>query len=215
MVKDRIILIGGFHELIELCNVCEKEIVGIIDNRIKESFLGYEILGADRDAKKIFLKYDKTSAIVVPDNPKVRKRLVESFSKIGFRFSTLLHPAANISKYAKLGNGVVINFGVNISANAVIGDFVKVNTSANVMHDAHIGNYTTLAPNSVILGRVCIEELCYIGSNSTILPGLRIGSCSIIGAGSVVTKDVKNGTTVAGNPAKIIRSRIVDDSREK
>ena len=44
-----------------------------------------------------------------------------------------------------------------------------------------------------------------IGANSTILPNLTIGKDSVVGAGSVVTKNVSDGTTVVGNPARILR----------
>lgn len=45
-----------------------------------------------------------------------------------------------------------------------------------------------------------------IGSGSTLLGGVTIGENALVGAGSVVTKDVPAGATVAGNPAKIIKS---------
>ena len=43
-----------------------------------------------------------------------------------------------------------------------------------------------------------------IGSGATILCGVTIGERAIVGAGAVVTKDVANGATVAGNPAREI-----------
>jgi UDP-2-acetamido-3-amino-2,3-dideoxy-glucuronate N-acetyltransferase len=44
-----------------------------------------------------------------------------------------------------------------------------------------------------------------IGSSVTLLCGVTIGERAIIGAGSVVTKDVPPDTTVAGNPARVLR----------
>jgi maltose O-acetyltransferase len=38
------------------------------------------------------------------------------------------------------------------------------------------------------------------------LPGVSIGDNCIVGAGSVVTKNVNDGSVVAGNPAKFICS---------
>ena len=46
-----------------------------------------------------------------------------------------------------------------------------------------------------------------IGSNSVILGRINIGDNSIIGAGSVVVDDVPPNSIVAGNPARVIRSR--------
>jgi len=46
----------------------------------------------------------------------------------------------------------------------------------------------------------------FIGCNSIILPGVKIGPNAVVAAGSVVTKDVKENTVVAGNPAKVIET---------
>jgi acetyltransferase-like isoleucine patch superfamily enzyme len=43
-----------------------------------------------------------------------------------------------------------------------------------------------------------------IGANATILPGIVIGAYALVAAGAVVTKDVADGTVVAGNPAREI-----------
>lgn len=47
----------------------------------------------------------------------------------------------------------------------------------------------------------------WIGANTTILPGVTIGKGAIVGSGSVITKDVEDNMIVAGNPAKVIRSK--------
>jgi len=198
-------LIGGFHEIIELCEICNKKIIGIIDNKLKDQYLGYRILGNDKMAPYLYKEFGNIPIIVTPDIPEVRKKLIEYYLNIEFKFCNLIHPNATISKYAKIGRGVVIQNGVNISANVFVSDFVKINTYANIMHDSQIGKYTTIAPNAVILGRVKISELCYIGSNSTILPGKEIEKKSIIGVGAVVTKDVQFNITVVGNPARILK----------
>ncbi len=44
-----------------------------------------------------------------------------------------------------------------------------------------------------------------IGSGATLLGGITIGEGAIVGAGSVVTKDVPAHSTVAGNPASILK----------
>lgn len=49
-----------------------------------------------------------------------------------------------------------------------------------------------------------VEDDVVIGMGVLILPGIIIGKGAIVGAGAVVTKDVAPGTTVVGNPAKIL-----------
>ena len=62
--------------------------------------------------------------------------------------------------------------------------------------------------------RVSIGENCWIGESALIAAD--IGSHSIVAAGSVVVEKVPEYSIVAGNPARIIRSRLPnqeDDSR--
>lgn len=50
-----------------------------------------------------------------------------------------------------------------------------------------------------------IKKGASIGSNATILCGVEIGENALVGAGSVVTKNVKDNTIVAGNPARVLK----------
>ena len=47
-----------------------------------------------------------------------------------------------------------------------------------------------------------------IGSGVTLLGGITVGENAIVGAGSVVTGDVPANTTVAGNPARVLKNRF-------
>ncbi|KKG31712.1 acyltransferase [Methanosarcina mazei] len=93
--------------------------------------------------------------------------------------------------------------GIKIGKAVGIGPGVKILTS---MHrDDELSKpilFTELEFASVV-----IENGCDIGINSIILPGVLIGEGVIVGAGSVVTKDIKDYTIVAGNPARLLRER--------
>ncbi len=197
-----VILVGGFSEIVELCELSKIEIVGIIDNKLSGKFRGYKIIGADKDARNLYGKFKKVPVVISPDKPAARLYLSRLYQRIGFRFCNLVHPKASISKSAKLGVGLVIQNGANVSSDVMVDDFVKINVGANIMHDCAIGKFTTIAPNAVLLGRVSIGQGCYIGAQATVLNDLLVSDGAIVGAAAMVTKNVAKNTIVKGNPAR-------------
>lgn len=63
------------------------------------------------------------------------------------------------------------------------------------------------------MARIRVGNNCFLGSGSRIMGGVKIGNNCIIGAASIVTKDVPDGSVVAGMPAKIICT--IDDYYKK
>lgn len=203
-LKNKVILIGAFCEIVELCEECQYKIVGIVDELQESHFMGYPIIGND----DIFIEnrdmYIDIPLVVVPDSPIVREKLSRLYLANGYRFASLISPRANISRYVKMGTGTVIQSGCNVSTGVVLGDFVKLNTNANIMHESQVQDFSTIAPNAVILGRCRIESKAYVGANATILPTRTIGTGAIVGAGAVVTRNVENDSVVVGNPACVM-----------
>lgn len=167
-MNKSVIILGAFHEIIELCEFCGFDIVGIVDNMNKGSFMGYTILGNDEDVIKQAIKYKGIPLVNAPDSSLVKKKLYQMYSVAGFGFATVISPRSFISKSAIIGEGCIIQSGVNVSSDARIGSFCKLNFNSNIMHDVQIGDFTIVAPNAVVLGRANIGEECYIGANATI-----------------------------------------------
>jgi serine acetyltransferase len=64
-------------------------------------------------------------------------------------------------------------------------------------------------------GPVIIGNDVWVGAGAIILSGVTIGDGAIVGDGSVVARDVPPYSTLAGIPAKIIKSRFSDDQIKK
>jgi maltose O-acetyltransferase len=55
---------------------------------------------------------------------------------------------------------------------------------------------------------ISIGDDVWIGGGAIVVPGVTIGAGAIVGAGAVVTRDVPPGATVAGSPARPVRSSL-------
>lgn len=202
MSRKSVIIIGGFHEIIEQISLLELDIVGVIDNFQIKNLYGCKILGRDENAEEILRNYRNSYLIITPDNGGVREKLFHYYTSYTSHFYTLISRFAMVSRFSDIGIGSIICQNAHISAETYIGDFCKVNVGANIMHNCSIGDFSTIAPNSVVLGNVKIGSKTYVGANATILPNIRIGNNATIGAGAVVTKNVPDNITVKGSPAK-------------
>ena len=74
-MNKKIILVGGFHEIIELCEEIGYKIIGIIDNNLRETYCGYPIIGTDDMIRNLIQKYKHIPLIITPDLPFSRKIL--------------------------------------------------------------------------------------------------------------------------------------------
>lgn len=145
-------------------------------------------------------------AMATPAN---RKRAFEDALRLGFtRAATVIDPTSPVARSTALGSGVFVNAACVIGGGGTIGDLVLINRGANVGHHALIEEYATIGPGVVIAGSVRIGHGAFIGAGAVILPKLEIGSNSVVGAGTVVTRSVAPNTTVAGNPARVVKSDI-------
>ncbi|MDA9774017.1 acetyltransferase [Saprospiraceae bacterium] len=133
----------------------------------------------------------------------IRAKIIEKNSLTNL--ITVVHPSAIISNSAIIEKGVFIAAGAIVNALARIGVGCIINSSSIVEHECVIGDFVHIAPGAVLAGNVIVGKRSFIGANTTIKDGVKIGNDVTVGAGSVVIKDVADGATVVGNPARIIK----------
>ncbi len=115
-----------------------------------------------------------------------------------------------------IGRGCAINRGCSFFCsvhtddpkNIVIGNHVIIGPNVSIFAAGH-------APNTLALkdtySRVTIENDVWIGGNVTILQGVTVHEGAVIGAGSVVVKDVPPWTICVGNPARVVKDRVLNE----
>ena len=111
-----------------------------------------------------------------------------------------------IEDWVEIGATSCIDRG--ILTDTVVRAHTKIDKACLIAHGATIGRSCMIAGFSNIGGSVAVGERVWISPKSTILNGITIEDDSFIGIGSVVLRSVKNGTTVFGNPAQVIKKRL-------
>ena len=112
----------------------------------------------------------------------------------------------NADRYRKLGARIGPGCRIHGTIDTVNPHLVTIEDHVVLAHGSHI---ITHCP--VDSGPVHIGHHAFIGYGAIILPNVSIGKCALIGAGGVVTKDVQPYAKAAGNPAKVIGQRLIDE----
>lgn len=137
-----------------------------------------------------------------------RRGLIETMEARRYRFASVIHPAAVISRRSTVGEGCVINAGVVVSHNTTIGPHVILNRGALIGHDNRIGAFCTIGPGANIAGVNEIGAGAYIGAGAVIRDHLSVGGQAVVGAGAVVVKPVPANALAVGFPARVIKTGV-------
>jgi UDP-2-acetamido-3-amino-2,3-dideoxy-glucuronate N-acetyltransferase len=162
----------------------------------------------------------------VPDGPAndAPYRLIED---VDFGEDVVVHPFTNLYG-CRIGSGTRIGTYVEIQRGAVIGERCKIQSHTFVCDGVEIGDEVFVGHGVMFINdrrpqattddgalqgdadwtleRTVVEDRASIGSGATILCGVTIGAGALVGAGAVVSHDVAPGETVAGVPARALRS---------
>lgn len=106
-----------------------------------------------------------------------------------------------------VGKGVI--FDHQYPENIIIGEHTIITSGVKILTHFYDTDNIDFNHHNMKIGKVIIGKDVFIGMNTVIVNSVTIGNGAIIGANSVISKDVQPYTIVAGNPAKIIRSRIL------
>lgn len=88
----------------------------------------------------------------------------------------------------------------------VIEDFAKIDDHVHIAHNVRVGRSALITACAEVSGGAVIGDEAWLGPNVSVIQKVRIGGKSLVGIGSNVIRDVPLGATVAGNPAKVLKS---------
>ena len=196
---------GGFaREVAEMLTALgDVEVIGFVepdDARRGEILNGVPVLGSLSNVT------DTSGLFAVPGAGDIapRNRQIAEIEAAGLCPLTIVHPKADVSRFASLGDGVIACQFTTVTANSSVGPHSMINYGATVGHDVCIGRNCVIGPGARVSGWVAMGDDCYLGAGAILLPRVTLGAGVVVGAGAVVTRDVEPGVTVVGVPARAI-----------
>lgn len=125
--------------------------------------------------------------------------------------------SGEFEKFPHFG-GVIIEKNVEIGANTcidrgtlgntVIKEGAKIDNLVHIAHNVTIGKHSAVIANSMIGGSTIIGDYSWIAPSSSLINKININNNVTVGMGSVVTKDIPEGETWAGSPARPLKELL-------
>ena len=183
------------------------EVTGFVENmdraRCAEQLEGLPIYWIDD-----IVAMAPTHLVVAALGTTHRSRFIEQAAQHGFRFATIIHPGARISRNSVVGEGSIVGPGVIVATRTTIGKHVILNRGALIGHHTTIGDFCSVMPGANIAGACEVGESTYVGMGAIVLDHMKVGAHSVIAAGSVVTREVASNVQVMGAPARVVKTEI-------
>ncbi len=197
-----VLLGGGGHAAVvaEAARTCGWTIVGYLDDGPATEaarLVGLQHLGAIHDLDRF-----PTAALghaAVGDGA-LRRRWLDALGDLVA--PAIVHESAVVSPSARLAEGCFIGPRAVVNARATVGRGVVVNTGAIVEHDCVLGAFCHIGPGAALGGAATVGEEATVGLNASILRRVRIGASATLGAGGVAVRDLPQGVTAVGIPAR-------------
>lgn len=146
------------------------------------------------------------AAVVAIGHAATRLHWIQQLQNAGYHLPVLVHPTAWVSPSAQLGPASVVFAQVAVQAQVSIGAGAVLNTGCSVDHDVQLSNAVHICPGARVAGEVKVGARSWIGIGASVIQQVRIGSDVTVGAGAAVVRDLPDGVTAVGVPARVLSS---------
>lgn len=132
-------------------------------------------------------------------NPRAKEKYVNMILDKGGDFISLVHNTSSVR--SPLGPGCIVCAYCLLSCDMKIGSFNTFQGFSVIGHDVSIGNFCELETRTFMGGYSQLGDRVTLHTNAVVHPKIKIGNDATVGALSVVIRNVRDNTTVYGNPA--------------
>jgi serine O-acetyltransferase len=104
----------------------------------------------------------------------------------------------------EFGHGCTVRGGLVVKhpLGVVIGGGTVLGRNCTILHNVTFGERRPEDPGSGVQKYPIVGDDCLIGTSAVVLGPIRIGDGAKVGAGAIVLRDVADGVTVVGSPAR-------------
>lgn len=208
-MKPLVLIGGGGHclSVIDVARMAGREILGILDEKVKHDVMGVKVLGGDDEIPRLVAQYgEDVEFLITVGQIKSYAARVALWQKVrqagGVLCAPLISPLAHVAESATIGAGTVVMHGALVNSGARVGECCILNSHSIVEHCAEVGDCVHIATAAVVNGDAKIGHCAMIGSRSVVLQGVEVTCGTVVGAGAVVTKNITEAGVYVGTPAK-------------
>jgi sugar O-acyltransferase (sialic acid O-acetyltransferase NeuD family) len=149
-------------------------------------------------------QHEDASVVICAGRGPARAQIAERVEALAgpSRYGTVVHPSVLVPGSCTVGEGSILLAGTVLTANVTIGRHVVCMPHVTLTHDDEVHDFVTLCAGVTLGGSVRVGTGAYLGMSSAVREGVSVGEGSTLGMGAVLIRDLPDGDTWAGVPAR-------------
>ena len=202
-----VVIMGAGHQgrnILDIFVASGTEVLGFLDDTKSpgQAINGVRVLGGFALVEDAGLLSRAAFIVGLGDN-RIRGSLFRDIRQRGGMLASAIHPAAAISSFAKLGDGIYVQAFSRVLANARVGDFALIEGLTSIGSDVVIGEAAFVGPGAQLTAEARLGDGAFVGANAAVIGPATVGAHAVIGAGAVVIDDVPDRALAVGVPCRI------------
>jgi|BarGraIncu01121A_1022015.scaffolds.fasta_scaffold04669_4 acetyltransferase EpsM len=194
---------GHAKTVIDAAECAGREVAEVVcDNPYVTTLYGIPVRSPDAS---LYLGRDYQFIVAIGSNAD-RQRVFEWLLKNGGEPATIIHPAADASRFSTVGAGSVVLAQAHVDPSVEIGCNCIINAGALVGHDSVVGDHTHVSGLAIVGAKCRVGQRVFVGLHATINGGVTVGDDATVAMGALVNRDVPSGfKALTAEAARVMR----------